>query len=251
MMNSPRRIALTAALATLIGPLPATAGDILPGEFSATAGFTSDYVFRGQSQTDENPAVQGSLDWAHDSGVYLGVWGSNVDFDDGDQAQVEVDFYGGYSNTVYDALTYDVFAVYFAYPGADDSLNYDYWEIGMGLGYDFGFASVGGSFAWAPDDYFGGSGTGVNGVGTVSVPLPVGDGPIALSIDGEVGRQFIEDNATFGTPDYTWWSIGLSASVEGFDISAYWVDTSLDQAECFGGSDLCEGRAVIAIGRTF
>ena len=64
------------------------------GDLSANLGVYSDYRFRGISQTDEGPALQGSLDWSHDSGVYLGTWASNVDFADAD---VEVDLYGGYA----------------------------------------------------------------------------------------------------------------------------------------------------------
>ena len=53
------------------------AGD--PKNFSATVTFATDYVFRGVSQTDNKPAVQGSFDYKHPSGAYLGIWGSNVD----------------------------------------------------------------------------------------------------------------------------------------------------------------------------
>lgn len=228
-----------------------TAGDVIPGDFSANVSFTSDYLFRGQSQTDENPAVQGGFDWAHDIGLYFGIWGSNVDFDDGDQALIEIDYYGGYSNTIFDALTYDIFAALYTYPGADDSLNYDYWEVGLGLSYDFGLASVGATVISAPVDYFGGSDTGLTAIGSISIPIPTGDSPIGLGFDAEFGRQYIKDNATFGTPDYSWWSVGFTATVEGFDIGAHWIDTSLNKAECFGGSDLCDGRAVVSVGRSF
>ncbi len=65
---------------------------------SASAAFTTDYVFRGISQTDQNPAVQASLDASY--GIfYIGMWGSNVDFGAGpagqDIANVEIDYYAG------------------------------------------------------------------------------------------------------------------------------------------------------------
>ncbi|GEM_PF-2991712 len=53
--------------------------------------FTTDYVWRGYTQTDANPAVQGYITAKYGSGLSATLWGSNVDFDDGDQAHIEVD----------------------------------------------------------------------------------------------------------------------------------------------------------------
>ena len=58
------------------------------GSFSANVGIFSDYTYRGVSQTGQEPALQGGLDWAHDIGFYAGAWGSNVDFSDGDEAHL-------------------------------------------------------------------------------------------------------------------------------------------------------------------
>src|SRR4051812_17245106 len=54
----------------------------VPGKFTGTAAVATDYIFRGISQTDEKAAIQGSIEWHHDMGIFLGVWGSNVDFGD-------------------------------------------------------------------------------------------------------------------------------------------------------------------------
>ncbi len=67
---------------------PAHADNI---DVSANVGFVSEYSFRGIAQSDEHPALQGGFDVSHSSGLYAGIWGSNVDFNDGDQASVEVD----------------------------------------------------------------------------------------------------------------------------------------------------------------
>ena len=58
-------------------PLIASAG------VSANLGITSNYLFRGVTQTDGSTATQGGLDYEHASGLYVGGWGSNVDFGDG------------------------------------------------------------------------------------------------------------------------------------------------------------------------
>ena len=71
--------------------LPVVAGDELA--ISGNVSLASEYVFRGQSQTQENAAVQGGLDLEY-CGFYVGAWGSNVDFNS--DATAEIDYYGGY-----------------------------------------------------------------------------------------------------------------------------------------------------------
>src|SRR3546814_1978703 len=71
--------AAVVAAATMMLATPAIAESPIPGTFAANVALGTDYVFRGISQTDEEPTVQGGFDWSHDSGIYLGIWGSNVD----------------------------------------------------------------------------------------------------------------------------------------------------------------------------
>ena len=105
-------------LALAIGALVVSGSAI--AEISANIGATSNYVWRGVTQTDDAAAISGGLDYAHDSGFYLGTWASNVDFDDDtDDTTAEVDFYGGFSNEV-SGLGYDLGIIYYAYPGGDD-----------------------------------------------------------------------------------------------------------------------------------
>ena len=61
-------------------------------------GLVSDYRFRGYTQTDYNPALQGGVDFAHKSGFYLGNWNSNVEQSLYTGASLEMDFYGGYKH---------------------------------------------------------------------------------------------------------------------------------------------------------
>lgn len=208
------------------------------GEFSANVGLYTDYVYRGISQTDEGPALQGGFDWAHDSGLYAGLWGSNVDFNDGDEAHLEIDYYLGFANSV-EGFHYDVFGLYYSYPGADDSLDYDFFELGGSLGYDFGVADVTGGVAWSPD-FFGGIGDAVYYSGAVAVPLPYGFG-----IDGHVGHQDFDDS---GSTDYTDWSVGLTYAIWGFDLDLRYYDTDLSEAVCADG---CDERVVFGVSRSF
>jgi uncharacterized protein (TIGR02001 family) len=118
-------------MVTAIGALLVSGAAV--AELSANIGATSNYVWRGVSQTDDAAAVSGGLDYAHESGFYGGTWTSNVDFDDDTTA--EVDFYGGFANEIDGGLGYDVGVIYYWYPGANDEL--DFTEIYLNLSYSY------------------------------------------------------------------------------------------------------------------
>lgn len=90
-----------------------------PHSVSASLGVVSNYIWRGVTQTDGKPAVQGSLDYAHSSGFSAGTWVSNVDFGD-DQTNYEIDFYAGFGRSLTDDLSYNLRATYIAYPQGSD-----------------------------------------------------------------------------------------------------------------------------------
>jgi len=208
----------------------------IPGEFSANVGLFTDYRFRGISQSDREPAIQGGFDWAHDSGIYLGTWASNVDFND---AHIEMDFYGGYANSV-GAFSYDLGLIYYWYPGTRRNQNFDFVEVALGVGYDFEVAAVSASANYSPDN-FGSSGDALYLEGGVDIPLPY-----ELSLGATLGYQIIEDEATFGVPDYLTWSIGLSRSFFGFDFGLAYVDT--DEGSCGNG---CDATVIFSVTRSF
>jgi len=98
-------------------------------DVSTTLTLTSDYTFDGVSQTQEDPAVQASLDYSHDSGFYAGVWGSNVDFGAGDPADIEIDYYAGYYGEMGETgYGYEAGLYYYTYTGAPAD-GYDYGEL--------------------------------------------------------------------------------------------------------------------------
>jgi uncharacterized protein (TIGR02001 family) len=118
---------LTQGLAALL--LLASAA-VANAEVTGTLSAVSDYNWRGVTQTSQDPALQGSIDYAHDSGFYAGVWGSNVDFGDCCDENIETDLYAGFSGG--EDVTWDFGIVYYYYPGADDL---DFPEVYAGLGY--------------------------------------------------------------------------------------------------------------------
>lgn len=221
-----------------------------PGEFSANVALTSEYYFRGLSQTDDAPALQGGFDYeiavAKPVSVYAGVWGSNVDFNESgttDGATVEIDWYGGVKGTVGETgFSWDVGFIYYTYPGADSSLDYDFWEVQGAVGYDFGLASVTASLNYSPEN-FGDSGDAYYYKLGVDVPVPAVEG---LSFSGYVAKQDVEKNAVFGTEDYLEWNLGVIYNVAGlFDASINYSDTDVDP-----GADGKEEAILFTISRS-
>lgn len=217
------------------------------GTFDASVTGTTDYTFRGISQTSEGPAIQGSFGWSKDFkagqqeiGLYASAWGSNLEFKDGDNAHIEIDYTGGITTTVA-GVTLDAFGIYYSYPDANDALDYDYIEAGFSAGYDFGVASVGSQFYWSPD-FFGGIGDAYYIAGDVSVPLP-----FKLTAAGHVGYS-IFDSAS--ATDYTDWSISITRNILGFDLSVAYIDTDLSTAQCGGGGN-CDARGVFTVSKSF
>ena len=198
----------------------------LNGKLSANVGMVTEYFFRGITQTDKKWAVQGGLDFAHNSGVYVGTWGSNVDFGDGDEASAEVDVYGGWSGELGKSkVTLDVGAIYYIYPGADSSLDYDFFEVNASLSKDFGFASASAKISYSPE-YFADSGDAT--YVEAGIDIPVGK---YFTINLHGGYQWIDDNASFGADDYFDYLIGVSVTLVGLDFQIAYVGTDLDDTD--------------------
>ncbi len=125
-----RIYATTAVLSLISGTASA--------EFSGTLTLTSDYDFRGFSQTAGDFAIQGGLDYEHDSGFYASAWGSSLDFGKDSDADVEVDYIAGFSRAFGESgVSWDIGYIAYTYPGLS-SINFS--EVYGGLGWD-GFSA--------------------------------------------------------------------------------------------------------------
>lgn len=207
-------------------------------EISGNVTIGSDYAFRGISQTNENPTIQGGFDVADESGLYAGIWASNVAFD----GSIEIDLYAGYGGSFSDDFSYDIGILRYEYPddsqgGAPESsfnelygsLSFKALTFGVAYSSDFFFESDKATYVYLEYE--------------LSLPNDFG-----LSI--HVGDQSIDDEAGFGTPDYNDYSLALSKSAADLDFSLTWYDTDLSEKDCFGGLDVCEARIVFAIGKS-
>lgn len=231
-----------------LSAVSAQAADADRFALTLTPAVVSDYRFRGISQSDSGAAFQLGIDGGFKitdfATGYLGVWGSNVDFNN--DAKAEVDILGGVRWT-FDKLSLDTGVIRYNYWGANDALNLDFTELKVSAAYDFGFVIPSVGVNYSPN-FQGDSSTGVYKTAGLTVPLPVTE--FEPKIIANIGHQSIDKNANFGVPDYTDWNIGLFATFWGFTAGVQYVDTNLSKRECMGGQNWCDAGAVVSVGYT-
>ena len=241
---------LAAAALSLLSAFVAVAAEeeeAAESPWSANVTLTSDYRFRGQSQSDRRAAVQGGIDYAHPSGFFAGLWASTIDFNDAQKSPAEVDFTGGYSFSLADETSVTGTLAYYWYPDSAPA-HYDYFEVQGDVSHDFGDFSLTGDATWSPD-YSGRTGTEFGISAGVKVPLTFWDIDW-LSASAQVGRQWIEGNAAYGTPDWVFYDFGATATWEIFALDVRYTGTDTSHADCFGGTDLCEGAVMLSLTAT-
>lgn len=201
--------------------------------FSANVTLTSDYAYRGISQTDERPAIQGGFNFEHDSGFYAGLWGSSIswlhDMSEGGapSSSLELDISGGYKRQFGD-FGLDAGLLYYYYPGSYKSS----WKQANGmtephtlegyLGGSWKFLSL--KYSHSFTDLFGAPDTRNSKYVDFSVAYPLMD---KLTLDGHFGRQFI----TGSGGSYNDWKLGATFSYQGFDFGLHYVDTNIDDKD--------------------
>ena len=217
------KLALAATAASLCF---ANAQDDSGPSFAFNIGANTDYVFRGISQTDEDPSVFGGVDATMGIG-YAGVWVSNVDFSNGTDA--EYDIYAGIKPTA-GPVTFDLGVIYYGYVDSPKGSNQDYVEAKLAASVPAGPATLGAAVFYSPE-FFGDTGDAWYYEVNAAVTIP----DTKVSVSGALGRQDIEVG-----PGYTTWNAGVGYALTdhiGLDLR-YW-DTAKDK---FGA--ISEGRVV-------
>lgn len=238
-------ISVAAASALLSGATVANADS--GWSASGNVALTTDYKFRGISQTDEDPAIQGGLDLEHESGFYIGTWASNVDFGGNGFGTIELDVYAGFGSDIGDTdFSYDVGVLYYAYPGddleGDGPGEGDYVELYGSIGWKD--LTVG--FAYS-DDYYLETDEFWYVYADYSFALPYD-----ISLDLHVGYNALEEDGGFLSSDedgYTDFSVGLTKSFMDLDFTIAAVGTDLDDDDVFG-SDYGDTVAVFTIAKS-
>jgi len=220
-------------------------------DISGNVALTTDYVFRGISQTDNQMAIQGGLDYAHDSGFYVGTWASNVDPDFfngvGHDPQIELDLYGGYSSEM-NGIGYDVGYLRYQYPGFDmantneiyGKLSYGDFNASLNYSDELAFLPSSESAWYLAAGY--------------DTTLPFADVGLSIHVGYSFGDAFDVAPAAatatyFGLSDsYTDWSVGLSKSLMGVDLGLTYTDVSIDNQDC--NINICDGKVVFSVSKS-
>lgn len=217
--------------------LLAVTGAAVGGNVSATVGVVSDYDFRGISQTLNDPAFQMGLTYTSDTGVYYGLWGSNVDFGDNlygseiDRPSTELDVFVGFSGEK--VVGYDLGIIYYSYPNAGE-LNTP--EVYGGITKGPMSAKI-----WYSWD-FGGSGeSGVYSEVNFNVPMAEG-----FSFLTHLGYTDANKNKSVG--NYLDWSLGVGYDVNNLSLSLKYVDGNDLNVPIGGYKNL--GRFVFGVSTT-
>ena len=180
-------------------------------------GGTTDYRFRGISQSSFKPAVQGGIDFSHKSGAYAGVWASNVnwikDYIGATDGSLEVDFFGGYKGELAKDLGFDLGVIAYVYPSNNAPTNANTNEIYAALTY----GPVTAKYSRSLGNFVANANSAGSQYLEVAASFDVGNG---FSITPHLGRQTIP-NQTASAGDYTDYALtvnkdlgnGLSASL--------------------------------------
>lgn len=263
-----RKTALTLAVSSaLLGAaLPVAAADL-----SGNVGFTTDYYFRGQTQTWHKPAVQGGVDLTNiGPGFYVGTWASNISGNQFAGGSAEWDIYGGYNGKINDDLSWTVGLLGYYYPGADWNktqpapvANEDYDTVEWNAGLTWKWLSL--KYSRTLTDFFGAntktgytSGSKGSNYLDLSANIPL---PQDFSLGLHYGRQDVKTSIV-GVPNLDWhdykfsltkafkdnWSVS-AAYVKGSNSAVYGNVASVGANT--GNEDIRKGKLLLSVSKTF
>lgn len=185
-------------------------------ELTGYAVLTSDYVWRGVTQSDGHAAVQLAGDLAFDSGIYAGIWASTVDIENvtGTSRDAEVNYYAGYTHELGEDWNVGAAIVAYTYPGQEGAFDYDYEELLLSLNYR---DRVWLEYAYSPDLYDTGFHTDTIEIYT---EWPVGK---HLLLGAGAGYY---DHSDWFDDGYGYWQLGITWPIGRFDIDLRYHDTN-------------------------
>lgn len=183
------------------------------GELSGRVTLASEYVFRGQTQSDGNPVVQAGIDYAHRSGFFLGAWASTLDLvSPTGRRDAELDYYLGWHFSGDWPLSAALSLTRYTYPGQTTAFDYDYTEALVTASWEGRYSL---EIGYAQDVY----GFPVN---ARHIELRV-DWPLrnAWVISGGLG---VNDLENLGSSQYVYGDIGISARFARLTVDLRWYD---------------------------
>lgn len=185
-----------------------------PFSVSGNVAMTTDYFYRGITQSDSSAALQGTISISHESGFYLTVWGSSIDFASG----LELDPAIGYAGEA-GGVAYDVGILHYGYPGStaeDAGAKYDFTEVYGSVA--FGGAKFG--VAYSPE-FFGETGDSI--YLNASYGMEVG----GFGLSAAVGYNILDDEF-YAEDTYVDYKLAVSKEVIGLGLELAFIGTDLD-----------------------
>lgn len=222
---------------------------VAQAQVTGNLGLTSDYRFRGVSQTQNAPAVQGGIDYTHSSGFYVGNWNSSVSSDlYTNGAGVESDLYAGFKSKFL-GFDLDVGSMNYFYPRATNgtSTNFDTNELYVAVGKGPLTAKVSNSLS----NYFGTTNSKNSQYYQADIVQPLGKSKVSLL--AHVGRTEVNNNSSLNYTDY---NIGLGYNLQGWDLAAkYYTNTgttsTFQTANTINGQRLYKDATVVSVSKSF
>lgn len=208
---------------------------------TGSATVVSDYRFRGFSQSNEEAAIQGGFTIAHDSGLYVGTWGSSIGFNNG----TEIDVFAGFAKEVTPGLTADVGATVYLYPGVNNTTVIEPYAALSGA---IGPASVKAGIAWAPGGQNSlGDDSAVYVYSDVGVQIP--DTPVKLK--GHVG--YAKSDSFLGGLDgeVLDYSVGVDFTWKVLTLGVAYVNTDAPKLGGYKEAVGADGAVVFSLGAAF
>lgn len=240
-----------------------------PGPFTANLTLTNDYRYRGISQSNFRPAIQGGFDYAHSSGFYIGNWNSSISWisdsasaaGNSASAPIEMDFYGGYKYEWSKGFTADVGILQYYYPTTNLSafaVNPNTTEIYAAQNFTFNAVTGYLKFSWAASTLFGTA----NSAGSNYTDLTVNydTGFWGLALNAHVGYQYVAGKTVAGNISnsnlfsYTDWKLGVTKDFgSGFSGSMAYVGTNAKDGSYINPQlqNLGKGGFLISLTKTF
>lgn len=220
----------------------APVSDTAPFTISGGVTLTTEYRFRGTTQTNEDPAIQGTVNVAHASGLYAGVWASTIDggLDGSTPAltgygDVEINFYGGFAKSLDNGLGLDVGLLYYYYADGARGLDTDFFEPYAAITYSIGPVStkVGAAYAWGGQDALdgfdvrGGNDDNIYVYGDAAIGIPTT--PITLKghVGYSTGALGSLNYPGLGDNNYLDWSVGAEWVGGPLKGGVTYVDTDI------------------------
>jgi uncharacterized protein (TIGR02001 family) len=238
MQRFATRTCLAAAAFALALPAAPAFADV-----AFNASLTSDYRYRGISQTRLKPAVQGGVDWSDASGFYAGAWGSTIKWikDAGGDAGLELDFYGGYKTEIAKGLTLDVGALQYYYPSNKLKPSANTLEGYGALTFGPATLKVSRSFT----NLFGFAKSKGSMYYDLTATFDLGDG---WSLTPHIGRQTVSKNSAYS---YTDASLTVNKAIDALTLSLGVVDAKTGAYSGPGSKDLGKRGVVASVKYTF